>query len=150
MSMQPSSNCISLLKEFEGFRSRPYADINGVPTIGYGSTYYPGDKHVTLADAPISQVEALALLLDRLVNEYTPQLLGLVKVPLNQNQFDALLDFLYNLGAGHLESSTLLRLLNAGMYTQAADEFDKWTSHGVPGLVRRRAAEKALFLQAVG
>lgn len=144
--MQPSQACVDLIKASEGFRSRPYLDGKGVPTIGYGSTYYPSGKRVTMDDTPISQVEALALLMDRLIHEYGPQVSRLVSVPLTQGQFDALTDFVYNLGAGHLASSTLLRLLNAGLYAQAADEFGKWTDHGTPGLITRRAAEKALFL----
>jgi lysozyme len=74
----------------------------------------------------------------------------LATVPLTQNQFDALCDFVFNVGAGNFEESTLLRKLNDGDYGGAASEFDRWVHSGqtvLPGLVRRRAAEKALFLK---
>lgn len=72
-----------------------------------------------------------------------------VKVPLSQNQFDALVSFIFNLGSAKFEGSTLLKKLNAGDYAGAADEFGKWVNAGgrkLAGLVKRRAAEKALFL----
>ncbi len=72
----------------------------------------------------------------------------LVTVQLTQNQFDALVDFTFNLGSGNLQSSTLLRLLNAGNYAGAAGEFEKWDKAGgqaLPGLLRRRQAERDLF-----
>jgi lysozyme len=74
---------------------------------------------------------------------------SLVHVHLNQNQFDALVDFVFNVGAGNFRSSTLLRLLNAGNFAAAADQFSRWTQAAgktMPGLVKRRAAERALFL----
>ena len=75
----------------------------------------------------------------------------LVTAPLNQNQWDALMSFTYNLGAANLESSTLRRLLNAGNYSAAAEQFPRWNKAGgqvLAGLVRRRAAERDLFLEA--
>jgi GH24 family phage-related lysozyme (muramidase) len=73
----------------------------------------------------------------------------LITVPLNQNQFDALVSFVFNLGSGALQCSTLRRRLNAGAYLEAADEFPKWVYAGgrkLKGLVRRREAERILFL----
>ena len=83
------------------------------------------------------------------VVQYEKGVTGLVKVAVNQNQFDALVDFAYNLGVNALAGSTLLKKLNAGDFAGAADEFPKWNKAGgkvLKGLVRRRAAERSLFL----
>jgi len=85
------------------------------------------------------------------IARFEPELENLVKVPLNQNQWDALMSFVYNLGSANLASSTLLKLLNAGDYARAADQFPRWNKAGgkeLPGLTKRRAAEQALFLSA--
>ena len=82
------------------------------------------------------------------VKRFEGQVLRLVKVPLTQGQFDALVSFTYNLGAGNLSNSTLLRLLNVGDYSGAAAQFDRWvyaSGKRLSGLVKRRAAERALF-----
>ena len=96
----------------------------------------------------ISQNEADRLLkMDLIV--HCNNVSGLVKVPLNQNQFDALVSFEYNVGYGALAGSTLLRLLNAGDYKGAGGQFGRWVYGGgktLPGLVRRRKAELDLFL----
>jgi lysozyme len=145
--MEASNNCINLIKACEGFRSEPYLCPAGIPTIGYGSTRYADNSLVKLTDPPISEVAAESLLLlklgefERAVNRY-------VQVPLNQNQFDALVDFAYNAGAQNLRTSTLLKLLNAKEYEEAADEFGKWVygnGKKLNGLVRRRFLEAELF-----
>jgi len=96
----------------------------------------------------LTEVQASALLLDDL-----PEREGVVNfhviVPLNQNQFDALVDFVYNLGSGAFLRSTLLKRLNEGKYQEAAGQFGKWVYGGgkvLPGLVDRREAERELFL----
>lgn len=146
-NMAISNQCLALIEASEGFHSRPYLCPAGIPTIGFGTTYYPDGTHVTLKDAPITKVHAEAILRTQLqrfadaVNRY-------VKVPLTQGQFDALVDFAYNAGAGNLQSSTLLRKLNAGDYSGAKAEFGKWVYGGgkvLNGLVTRRAAEARLF-----
>lgn len=145
--MTPSSKCVEIIKEFEGFRSKPYLCPAGVPTIGYGSTVYEDGTKVTLQDSPISKERAVDLLMVTLKG-YADSVNKLVKVPLNQNQFDALVDFAYNAGASKLGGSTLLKKLNAGDYAGAGAEFDKWVMGGgvkLPGLVRRRKAERDLF-----
>lgn len=146
--MNTSSNGIELIKGFEGFRNKPYKCPAGVATIGYGSTYYADGTEVEMDDKPITSTEAESLLRHSLKG-YEASVQKLVTVALTQGQFDALVSFVYNLGAGQLKGSTLLKKLNSGDYKGAAAEFDKWTHGGgkvLPGLVKRRAAEKALFL----
>ena len=140
--MKISANGLGLLIHFEGFRDKAYRDSAGVWTIGYGST-----KGVH-AGQRITRDQAAIRLADD-VSQAESAVSRLVAVPLTQGQFDALVSFVYNLGAGGLAKSTLLKRLNAGDYPGAADEFLKWVKAGgrrLQGLVRRRAAERALFL----
>lgn len=136
---------INLIKQFEGCILHAYKDAVGVPTIGYGHTgaVYMNQK--------ITQEEAETLLRHDL-DEFEDGVARLVKVPLNQNQFDALVSFSYNVGLGNLSKSTLLKKLNEKDYVGAASQFalfNKGRVDGVltvlPGLTRRRAAEAALF-----
>ncbi|MCL8307670.1 lysozyme [Pseudomonas putida] len=131
------------MKSFEGLRLQAYQDAVGVWTIGYGATR--GVK----AGMSISKEQAERMLLNDL-QRFEPEVERLVTVPLSQNQWDALVSFTYNLGAANLESSTLLRKLNAGDYVAAADQFPRWNKAGgkvLAGLTRRREAERALFLE---
>ena len=140
---------LDLIKSFEGFSSKPYHCSAGVSTIGYGSTYYEGGRHVKMSDAHVSKERATQILENQVNNVYSSAVNRYVKVPLTQNQFDALVSFTYNLGAGALKSSTLLRKLNLGKYTRASQEFLKWDRAGgkrLKGLTRRRRAESKLFL----
>lgn len=135
---------IKLIKEFEGCRLNAYLDAVGVPTIGYGST-----EGVTIGDT-ITQEEADALLLEDL-ERFEKCVTEMVKVPIDQNAFDALVSFAFNLGCGALKGSTLLRLLNAGDHPAAAKQFVRWNKAGdkvLAGLTRRRAAEEKLFESA--
>lgn len=135
---------IKLIKDFEGCKLKAYKDIVGVLTIGYGHTgpdVFEGQV--------ITQEEAERLLRDDL-EAFEVGVARLVKVALTENQYAALVSFAYNLGLGALGGSTLLKLLNKGDPEGAALEFTKWSHAGgrvVAGLVRRREAEKALFLQ---
>ena len=147
--MNVSEKCLALIREFEGFRSKPYQCPAGVPTIGYGSTRYEDGTPVTLNDEPIDQARANDIMRTTLAREYEPAVQRYVKVPLTQGQYDALVDFAYNAGAKNLLQSTLLKKLNAKNYAGASKEFEKWVYGGgkvLPGLVRRRKAEQALFL----
>ena len=147
--MNVSEKCLALIREFEGFRSKPYLCPAGVPTIGYGSTRYEDGTPVTLKDEPIDQARANAIMRTTLAREYEPAVQRYVKVPLTQGQYDALVDFAYNAGAKNLLQSTLLKKLNSKNYAGASKEFEKWVYGGgkvLPGLVRRRKAEQALFL----
>lgn len=146
--MKPSEACLNIIRACEGFSSKPYICPAGVPTIGYGSTRYEDGTKVTMSDAPITQDRANAIMLATLQSEYAPAVDRYVKVPLTQGQYDALVDFAYNAGAQNLRNSTLLRKLNTGDYPGAAAEFGKWVYGGgkeLPGLVKRRAMERALF-----
>lgn len=143
-----SNKCIELIKHFEGFSAKPYLCPAGVPTIGYGSTRDTDGKPITMSHKPITEVEAANLLRATLVT-YENAVNRYVKVELNQNQFDALVDFAYNAGAKNLLGSTLLKKLNKGDYLGASKEFSRWVYAGskkLNGLVRRREAERQLFI----
>lgn len=148
--MKTNQAALDLIAEFEGFGPRWYVCPAGVWTIGYGHTDAAG--HPKYRDNPgltITKADG-QIILARDIVRYENDVKRLVKVPLNENQFGALVSFTYNLGAGNLGQSTLLRKLNAGDYAEAAAEFPKWNkSNGkvLNGLVRRRAAEQALFLR---
>jgi lysozyme len=140
--MNVSEKCLKIIKHFEGCRLKAYRCSAGVLTIGYGHT---GNVHISDV---ITQEQAEKLLkLD--VERFSVGVKKLVKVDLNQNQFDALVSFAFNVGLGNLGKSTLLKLLNKGDYTGAAGEFWKWRKAGgvvSSGLERRRAAEADLFI----
>jgi lysozyme len=131
-----------LIANFEGYRGTVYRDAVGIPTIGYGHVVRPGEHFGFL-----SRQAALALL-QRDATAAAHAVHQAVRVQLSQNQFDALVSFVFNVGAGAFRSSTLLRKLNNGDYQGAADQFGAWTHAGgrvLPGLVTRRNAEAAMF-----
>lgn len=139
--MKTSSNGIELIKKYEGFRAEAYKCPAGKWTIGYGHTRTAGiGQFITekqAEDLLISDVNITEIHIDLYV-----------KVPLTQNQYDALVSLVYNIGYGNFKKSTLLRLLNLGRYEAAKNEFHKWRMGGgkvLPGLVKRRAAEAELF-----
>lgn len=147
MANQPlntGSAGLELIKSFEGLRLEKYRDAVGKWTIGYGhlileNESFPGA--LTLAEAE-DLLRADLNMTERGVRRQ-------VTVDLNQNQFDALVAFAFNVGLGNLQSSTLLRLLNQGQYPAAADQLPRWNKAGgkeLLGLTRRRAAERKLFL----
>lgn len=142
---------LNLIEQFEGCKLAPYLDVVGIPTIGIGTTHYPDGTPVTMKDPAISKAEAYAFLKSHLQQDCN-SVEQKVKVALNDNQFAALVSFVYNLGAGAFGSSTLLKRLNAGEIQKAADEILKWDHAkgvAVAGLTRRRQAERALFLHPV-
>lgn len=133
---------LDLIKSYESLSLKAYRDSGGVPTIGWGST-----RGVRMG-MQISQEQAESRLRDDLytaesaVNRY-------VTVPLSQHQFDALVSFVFNVGGGAFRKSTLLEKLNLADYAGAANELSRWVKANgrvLPGLVKRRAAERALFL----
>jgi len=138
---------LDLIKECEGLRTEAYICPAGVLTIGYGHTGTVDGKKIQLG-MKITKEKAEELLKKDLAG-FEKGVSACVRVPLTQNQFDALVSFSYNLGVGSLQSSTLLKLLNEGKYEKAAEQFPLWVKGGdvvLPGLVKRRAAEKQLFL----
>lgn len=141
--MHLSSSGLELLKKSEGFRDRVYADVAGFRTVGFGHRLVPGEEYPN----GITPAQADAILAtDIAVAEAAVQ--RLVHVPLSQGQFDALVDFVFNLGAGRLASSTLLRDLNAGRYDSAAWHLLAWDYAGhreLAGLKLRREAEFRLW-----
>ncbi|CAI0897112.1 lysozyme [Serratia grimesii] len=145
--MRISKNGIELIKRFEGLELKAYPDSVGVLTIGYGWTQ-PVDGKKIVRGMVIDQETADRLLKCGVV-QYEQGVNQLVKVKISQGQFDALVSFSYNLGLRSLSTSTLLRKLNSGDKQGAAAEFDKWVNAGgvkLDGLVKRRAAEREIFL----
>lgn len=145
-----SNNLIELIKKFEGFSNIPYLCPANVATIGYGSTRYANGLKVTLKDSPISELQAIELLKDTL-KQYEQAVDAYCRDDINQNQFDALVDFAYNCGNGNLKSSTLLKKVNANPNDITIGlEFAKWNKGGgkiLNGLVKRRAAESELYFR---
>lgn len=140
--MRTSQNGINLIKKFEGCKLRAYQDSVGVWTIGYGST-----KDIKKGMRITEHMAEDFLTQD--LEEAEQAVRNLIHVPLGQNEFDALVSFTFNLGAGNLAESTLRNKLNGQDRKGAADEFPKWVHAGgkkLTGLVRRRNAERALFL----
>ena len=143
--MNVSETGIQLIKKFEGCALKAYKCPAGIWTIGYGHT--SGVKE----GQTITREQAEKLLIQDL-RVFEIGVNNLVNVSLNQNQFDALVSFCYNLGTGNLKNSTLLKLLNKGDNNGAAEQFDRWvyaSGKKLNGLVKRRAAEKKLFLTRV-
>jgi lysozyme len=146
--MKTSSNGRALIRNAEGDKLTAYKCPAGILTIGVGHTgrdVRPGQT--------ITQAQSDALLVADLA-KFEAAVTRLVKVPLTQNQFDALVSFTFNLGAGALGASTLLKKLNAGDYVGAAVQFTAWDKarvsgvlRALPGLTKRRAAEAALFVK---
>lgn len=142
--MRTSQKGVSLIKSFEGLRLKAYQDSVGVWTIGYGATCG------IAAGMTITNEQAERMLIND-ISRFEPEIERLVKVPLSQAQWDALMSFTYNLGAANLGESTLLRLLNACDYAGAAEQFKRWNKAGgsvLPGLARRRSAERMMFLSS--
>ena len=148
--MQISKKGIDLIAEFEGFSSKPYLDPIGIPTIGYGNTFYLNGKKVTMFDPPINEIEARKLL-SIVANKFGQQVQEVTR-ELNQNQFDAVVSFVYNVGIGNYKKSTLLKNINANPCDASiAYEFSRWNKAGgkiLAGLVKRRKKEAELYFKA--
>lgn len=142
--MKPSERGLALIRQFEGLRLSAYRCAAGVPTIGWGTT-----KGVKMGQT-ITRDEAGRLLCED-AQRFADHVAALVKVPLNQNQIDALVAFVYNIGPHAFGKSTMLKLINQGLLDDAANQFLRWNRAGdqvLAGLTRRRIAERELFLRA--
>ncbi len=142
--MNVSENGLNLIKTFEGCRLTAYKCPAGVWTIGYGHTGADVKQGLKISR------ERADSLLKQDVLVHSNNVSRLVKVPLTQNQFDALVSFEYNVGYANFSKSTMLRLLNQRQYLAAANQFDRWIYANrkvLSGLVKRRKAEKTLFLR---
>jgi lysozyme len=141
---------VELIKTFEGFKSAPYKCPAGIPTIGYGATFYPNGKKVTMTDKALTETESVELLKHMLVS-FEKYVDSYCRDDINQNQFDALVSFAYNLGPANLKSSTLLKKVNANPADESIKlEFMKWVKAGgktLKGLVARREAESKLYFK---
>jgi lysozyme len=139
-----------VIKEFEGYYDKAYRDPVGIPTIGYGTIMYPNGAKVKMGEK-CSKKEAEHWLMFE-IEEIIPRIEKLIKVEVSNNQFCALVSFCYNLGTGALGKSTLLKKLNRGdELGEVGLEFKKWINAGgrpLQGLIRRREAERKLFLKA--
>lgn len=140
--MKVSDEGLSLIKHFEGCELKAYRCAANVLTIGYGTT-----KNVT-EDMEITQEEAESLLQEEM-HEYEGYINDIVKVPLEQHQFDSMVSWVFNLGSGNLFSSTLLKKLNNSEYDEVPEQIKRWNKASgkvLEGLVKRREAEALLFL----
>lgn len=147
---------VDLIKEFEGFESKPYPDpaTKKAPyTIGYGTTFYPDGKKVTMKDPAISEAKATELLAWYVTKVVQPTLDKFVKKPLNQNQKDALASFIYNIGEPNFSSSTMLKKINVNPNDPTIElEFAKWNKAAgkvMNGLTKRRSAEAQLYKKPI-
>lgn len=144
-----SSNGTDLLKHFEGLRLHAYLCSANVPTIGYGTTRHNG---VPIRLGMVwTKAQAESALFEDLV-DFEKTVNKLVKVPISQKMFDALVCFVYNVGAGAFEKSTLLKKLNNKEYSEVPDQFLRWDKAGgksVRGLTLRREAERDLFVNGL-
>jgi lysozyme len=145
--MRTSQKGQDLIKNFESLRLEGYLPTpNDVLTIGYGSTEIFGRKVKLNESISIEQAQEQ---FEKDLSIFEDVIHNTVKVQINQNQFDALVSFVYNIGGTNFSKSTLLRLLNENKYEEAADQFLRWNKQAgkvLNGLTRRRQAEKDLFL----
>jgi lysozyme len=138
----------ALARRFEGLILSPYLCSAGVPTIGYGATYYQNGRRVTLKDAEITKDQAEALLLWMVRNVYLPAVIKLCPHIDTPERLAALIDFAFNLGTGRLKTSTLRRRVNEDDWESAKTEVMKWVRGGgrvLRGLLLRRQAERSLM-----
>ena len=139
---------LDLIKLYEGYSSSPYLCPANHWTIGYGAIWGMDDKRVT-EDHPDINEDQADYLLRRDVKKSEMAVLRHIRVPLEDGQFNALCSFVFNLGSGALQSSTLRRKINRGDYIGASNEFPRWVYAGgrkLKGLVRRREHERLMFI----
>lgn len=146
--MKLNNSGYNLITEFEGFSAKPYLCSAKIPTIGYGNTYYPDGKRVTMLDKEITRMQAFEMF-KFIADKFASTVSKLVKTPLNQNQFNALVSLAYNIGTGNFASSTLLKKVNINHNDRSIElEFKKWNKVNkkeVAGLTRRRNYEANIY-----
>jgi len=146
--MKIGQDGLDLIKNKEGLSLIPYICPAGVPTIGYGNTYYEDGRKVTMADPPITQQKAEEILRHVLIS-FENGVDRYVQKPITQNQFDALVSFAYNLGLAALKSSTLLKKVNENPDDEdIAYQFSRWNKADgrvLKGLTVRRKEEAELY-----
>jgi lysozyme len=153
-----SQKCIEQIKKDEGVRNRPYQCPALLWTIGVGHVIDPNHAKVPLADRKqlpipagwdrVLSADEIDEILRKDLNRFETGVLRLIKVPLTQGQFDALVSFSFNVGLGNLQNSTLRMKVNRSEFEAAAEQFLVWTKAGgkvLPGLVKRRTHEKEMF-----
>jgi lysozyme len=153
-----SQKCIEQIKKDEGVRNRPYQCPALLWTIGVGHVIDPNHAKVLLADRKqlpipagwdrVLSAEEIDEILRKDLARFEAGVLRLIKVPLTQGQFDALVSFSFNVGLGNLQNSTLRMKVNRSEFEAAAEQFLVWTKAGgkvLPGLVKRRTHEKEMF-----
>jgi len=137
-----------VIKEFEGYSSKPYLCPANIPTIGYGNTMYSNGERVTMDDPEIDQSEAEKMLLDT-IKTVEKQVKNVLEVKLKAHQLAALISFTYNVGIGNFSNSTLLAWVNSNPdFTRIPEQFRRWNKGGgkvLNGLIRRREAEIELW-----
>ena len=147
MSMKMSAKGYEILRHFEGLELEAYKCPAGIPTIGYGSTFYEDGKPVKMGDK-ITR-ERAEQLLPNIVRKFEQAVERFLKIPVLQHEFDACVLLAYNIGIGNFEKSTLLRNINQGKpKADVVAQFHVWNKAGgkvLPGLVRRRASEAHLY-----
>jgi lysozyme len=156
--MKVSQKCIEQIKKDEGVRNKPYQCPALLWTVGVGHVIDPNHAKVPMADRKALPIPAgwdrvltsseIDDILRTDLNRFEAGVLRLIKVPLTQGQFDALVSFSFNVGLGNLQNSTLRMKVNRGEYEAAAEQFLVWTKAGgkvLPGLVKRRTHEKEMF-----
>jgi len=142
--MEAVAVAAALARRFEGLYLTPYLCPAGVPTIGYGATFYEDGTKVLLTDKPITKERADGLLLWMVRSVYLPTVMQLCPHVNEPNRLAALIDFTFNLGSGRLKSSTLRKKVNAQDWEAVPGELRKWVRGGgriLRGLVLRREAE---------
>jgi lysozyme len=147
MTNPPEDAALDLIKRFEGRRLTPYRDAVGIWTIGYGATYGLDRKRVRADHPPLTDQQAEELLM-RDTRRFAAAVDRLVKVPVGAYHRGALTSFAFNLGAGALQSSTLLKRINSMEWDDVPRQFGRWVNAGgrrLAGLVRRRRAEAELW-----
>ena len=146
--MKLDSKGYDLIKEFEGFSNIPYKCSANIPTIGYGNTFYPDGKRVSMLDKQITK-EYADEIFKNVVDNFAFKVSKLIKSKVTQNQFNALVSFAYNVGIGNLEKSTLLKLVNTNPNdAMIAKQFLRWNKakgNELKGLTNRRIKESALY-----